>query len=368
MHVCTCFLHLGDAVDSDTLFYVLLLPTGLKWCSPCVPGGPSPWPRRGSGRAGPWGGGNACIPPFKMLTMDVSTLHHEDAMRDGYWPKMLLFTLDELFYIYSQIKNQQRVNEKIVITYKILCLSMNRCTDWWHGLEKTSMPDVLALLNINDAHHLEHLSWAVYDGTLLVGPWPELPGDRPWCMVLAWLHKHIYRGCNDVAHCPLHVLGSWDCQEQIEVLQRGGDLAPCEAGRDEHPSPGGGPKTVRNTALRHQPGGGRDGYSHGSSTPHAFEVSPQSDHTPLYAFQVLSMSPNISTMPKVVSAVNVPSHARSSHSSEGTARASLDENDMWEDYFQTLHMPVHHVVQQEDDGHGDPAEGRQESSRRNPGQ
>ena len=50
-------------------------------------------------------------------------------------------------------------------------------------------------------------------------------------------------------------------------------------------------------------------------------------------------------MPKVASVVNVPFHAQSSHSGEGMARASLDEDDMWEDDFQTPHTPVHHVVQ-----------------------
>ena len=135
-----------------------------------------------------------------------------------YVTKMLLFALDELFYIYDQIKKQWRANEKIVITYEILCLSANQCTEWQHRFEKTGMPDTLALLNVDDTHHLEHLAWAVYDGTL-VGLWPKLPGDHPWCTVLAGLHKHIYRGHDDVAHCPLHMLGSWDCQEQIEALR-----------------------------------------------------------------------------------------------------------------------------------------------------
>ena len=166
-----------------------------------------------------------CVPPFKMPSMDVGSLHHEDIMRDGYQPKMLLFALDELFYIYDQIEKQRRPDKKIVVTYKILCLSMNQCTDWRHGLKKTSMPNALALLNLDDAHHLERLAWAVYDGTLLVGVWPELPGDRPWCTVLDGLHKHIYRGCDDVAHCPPHMLGPWDCQERIEVLCRGGGLS-----------------------------------------------------------------------------------------------------------------------------------------------
>ena len=226
MHVCPCFVHLGVMVDSDTLFYVHLFPTGLKQCLPCVPGGPSPWPWRGSGRAGPCKGRDTCIPPFKTPTMDVGSLHNEDVMGDGYQPKMFLFTLDELFYIYDQIKKQWRVNEKIVIAYEILCLSANQCTERWHGFEKTGMPNTLALLNMDDTRHLECLVWAVHDGALLVGPRPKLPGDGPWCTVLAGLHRHIYRGCNNVALCPLHTLGSWDCQEWIEALHRGGRLSP----------------------------------------------------------------------------------------------------------------------------------------------
>ena len=164
------------------------------------------------------GGRDACVPPFKMLTLNTDMLCPEDTMRDGYRLKMLLFALDELFYIYSQVKNLRRANEKIVLAYEILCILANWCTDRRHGVEKTGMPNVLALLNMNDAHHLECLVWAVYDGILLVGPWPKLPGDHSWCTVLAGLHKHNYRGHNDVAHCLPHMLGSWDCQEQIEAL------------------------------------------------------------------------------------------------------------------------------------------------------
>ena len=140
-------------------------------------------------------------------------------MRDGYCPKMLLYALDELFYIYSQVTNLWRADEKVVLAYEILCISANWCTDQWNRIEKTGMPDVLALLNVNDVCHLEHLTWVVYDGVLLVGPWPKLLGDRPWCTLLARLHKHIYRGCKDTAHCQPQTLGSWDCQEWIEALQ-----------------------------------------------------------------------------------------------------------------------------------------------------
>ena len=159
------------------------------------------------------GGRDMGIPPFKMPTLNKETLQAENSMRDRYHPKMFPYALDELFYIYAQVKNSQRPNEKLVLAYEILCISANCCTDRQNGIEKTGMPDALALLNVEDVHHLKHLAWVVYDGVLLVGPWPELSCDRPWCTVLARLQLHIYRGRDDAAHCPPQMLGSWDCQE-----------------------------------------------------------------------------------------------------------------------------------------------------------
>ena len=76
----------------------------------------------------------------------------------------------------------------------------------------------------------------------------------------------------------------------------------------------------------------------------------------------------MSTTPKVASEFNIPSYAWSSHSSEGTAWASLDEDEGLEDDFQTLHTPVRCVVRWEDDGRRCSAKGRPESSRGSPGQ
>ena len=117
--------------------------------------------------------------------------------------------------------------------------------------------------------------------------------------------------------------------------------------------------------------GNRDGHSHGPSPhtalrSHLGVTTPPC--TPLRCYCGAAASPNISTTPKVALAVNIPSHARSSHSGEGMARASLYEDDVWEDDFQSPHMLVHLVMWWEDDGHRCPAEGRPESSRGRPGQ
>ena len=153
------------------------------------------------------------IPPFKMPTLNKGTLWAEDSMRDGYHRKMLLFVLDELFYVYAQVKNSRRANDKLVLAYEILCISTNHCTDRRNGIKKTGVLDTLALLNMEDVCHLECVAWVVYDGVLLVGPQPKPLGNRPWYMVLAGLQRHIYRGRDDAAHCPLQMLSSWDHEE-----------------------------------------------------------------------------------------------------------------------------------------------------------
>ena len=56
-------------------------------------------------------------------TMQRSTLRNEDMLHEGYQPKILLYALDKLFYIFDQVKLQQGIDERLVIAYEILCLS-----------------------------------------------------------------------------------------------------------------------------------------------------------------------------------------------------------------------------------------------------
>ena len=91
------------------------------------------------------------IVSFKMPTMQHGTLQNEDILHEGYRPKMLLYALDELFYIYDQVKHQRGVDERLVVAYEILGLAALCCTEQQHGLEKQGMPDAPSLLNINDA-------------------------------------------------------------------------------------------------------------------------------------------------------------------------------------------------------------------------
>ena len=55
--------------------------------------------------------------------MQHDTLWHNDVMWEGYRLKMLLYTLNELFYIYEQLKCHRGIDEKLVVAYEILILA-----------------------------------------------------------------------------------------------------------------------------------------------------------------------------------------------------------------------------------------------------
>ena len=131
MHMCPCFVHLGVMVYSNALLYVslFLLLTDLRWYLPYKQEELSPKPQRGYGRPEPLGRRDMGIPPFKMPTLHKEMLWAKESMRDRYHPKMLLYMLDELFYVYTQVKNSQRADNKLVLAYVILCISANHCMD-----------------------------------------------------------------------------------------------------------------------------------------------------------------------------------------------------------------------------------------------
>ena len=159
-----------------------------------------------------------------------------------------------------------------------------------------------------------------------------------------------------MAHCPPYTLASWDCQDRVGALRREGRLGSTWSGQQRASRPRRRSRSSSQCCSQTPTQGDRSGHSHGSSP-----------NMPSRCHCGAPLSPDADTMPKLASAVNVPSYAWSSHSCGGMAQASLDDEDAWEDDFQTQHMPVCHVVQQDGGGRGEPATGRMEASRGSPG-
>ena len=217
------------------------------------------------------------------------------------------------------------------------------------------MPEGLSLLNVNDSHHLEHLTWVVYDGALLVGRQPELPGNRQLCTVLASLYKHIYRGCDDAAHCPPYTPASWNCQERTEMLCREGKLGSAWSGHKRASRPR--RRSRSSSRCRSRTPALRDWSRHSCCLP---------PNIPPRCHCGEPLSPGADTMPKLASAVNIPAYAQSSRSGRRMARVSLDDEDAWEDDFKTPHMRVCHIVWQNGGSCGAPAAERMEASKGSP--
>ena len=83
---------------------------------------------------------------FKTPTMQCDTLWHENIMWEGYRPKMLLYALDDLFYIYDQVKchGGGGVNEKLVVAYEILSLTTLCCIEHQGWVEKHGVLDAMS--------------------------------------------------------------------------------------------------------------------------------------------------------------------------------------------------------------------------------
>ena len=198
------------------------------------------------------------------------------------------------------------------------------------------MLDAVSLVNLKDTRHLECLAWAVYDRALLVGSCPELLGDHQWCTMLAGIFRHIYKGCNEMAHCLPYNLASWDCQQRMEVAYEEHRQSALCCGHDDG---------CRARAQRL-----RSGSRHRSKTPSQkgwtrYTCSSPPNTPPLrYPGVGELFSSSSDTTPKLSSAVSVPMSARSSCSAGGVAQASLDDDEDEEEDFQTSHTPMHHVV------------------------
>ena len=258
------------------------------------------------------------ITSFKTPIMQCDTLWHDDIMWEAYRPKMLLYTLGKLFYIYDQVKHHRGIDEKLVVAYEILSLTALHCTEHRGWVEKSGMLHAMPLVNLNDTCHLEHLALAVYNGALHVGNHPELPGECQWCTVLAGIFKHIYKGHNETAHCPPYTLVSWYCQQRTEVV--------CEECRQNA------------THCRHDDGyrargqRSRSGSRCCSKMP-SWKVwirytcgSPP--NTPLLRYHGVGglFSPSSDTTPKLSLAVSIPAYGKSSCSEWGVAQAMLDDD------------------------------------------
>ena len=116
--------------------------------------------------------------------------------REGHRPKVLLWIMEEFFYISHDLTNQDR-DGRVVLSYELMMEAKHRFRVKWGGSigchhtspsSGNSPPcsrDTLECVAWSkpDSRTLERLVWSVYDGILSPGPTPKLTGPETYNQV-----------------------------------------------------------------------------------------------------------------------------------------------------------------------------------------
>ena len=141
---------------------------------------------------------------FKAPTYEVvgGTLTPMDKECMGSRPKMFLFTLDELSYVYQCVDN---TDAQRITAYEMLSFASDRCMEWCDGRPKPehdTFGPTMPHINLGDVRSLERLIWAIYNGMYVPGSQPALSGPLDWACNLDKTTTHIFHGRMLQEHCP----------------------------------------------------------------------------------------------------------------------------------------------------------------------
>ena len=148
------------------------------------------------------------IADFQMLTYEWDTGAPIDVLRTGSHPCMLLYSLDELFYVYRGV-GENDMDRQCVVAYEILKVASLYCMEWCGSQKKecNTLGAAYPRVNLSDMEGLEHLAWTVYDGVYMPGNPPDLTGHHDWeHIIVGTTLCLIFHGRTNDEHCkPLTV-------------------------------------------------------------------------------------------------------------------------------------------------------------------
>ena len=140
---------------------------------------------------------------------------------EGHHPKVLLWIMEEFFYISHDLTDQDR-NGRVVLSYKLMMEAEHRYRVKWGGGVRCCRPlpssgsappcswDTQEHIAWSkpDSKMLEHLVWSVYNGVLSPGPTPKLTGPKTYNQVTRRLVAKVFWGLQ--VHCPARTSAQFD--------------------------------------------------------------------------------------------------------------------------------------------------------------
>ena len=151
---------------------------------------------------------NKEVVDFHTPTFQRETSVALDMLRIGYHPCILMYMLDELFFVFKKLW-AANFDVQCVVAYDILQIASHRCTEQ-HGSKKKKgnmLGDAYPQVDFRDADGLDCLAWAMYDGIFVPGDKPALFGHYDWDRVVAGTLIHLISwGQADKEHCgPMNI-------------------------------------------------------------------------------------------------------------------------------------------------------------------
>ena len=140
---------------------------------------------------------------------------------EGHHPKVLLWIMEEVFYISHDLTDEDR-NGHVVLGYELMIEAEHRYRIKWGGgigchwspshasSAPPCSPETLDCLTWTepDSKTLECLVWSVYDGIITPGPTPKLVGPKSYNQVTRHLTTKVFRGLQ--VHCFVRTLVQFD--------------------------------------------------------------------------------------------------------------------------------------------------------------
>ena len=186
-------------------------------------------------------------PNFHAPSMSVVNL-----LYSGHHPKMFLFLLEEMAYVYAHI-NTDDVNGLWVMAYEVLVMAEMQ----YHLCKRSANPqdmmqgNAMSHIVLGDLNRLERLMRAIFDVALAAGVSPEFGPDESWEWVVHGIFdKLVYIGENPSSWCPVITVGAKDMQEPgvwaeaPTTCSHHQGLEPTQSTNKGHPAP-----SVKSTVL-----------------------------------------------------------------------------------------------------------------------
>ena len=170
-----------------------------------------------------WHHVNEEVADFYTATFQRETGMAIDVLCTGYHPHVLMYALDELFFMYKRIQ-ANNLDVLHVVAYEILEIASLHCTKQHSSKKKChTLGDAYPKVNLRDINGLKCLAWAIYDGVYMPSDEPALSGYNKWeSIVVGTLIHLVFCGQTNKEHCKSMTIASFNMKQATGLAQQQG--------------------------------------------------------------------------------------------------------------------------------------------------